>query len=70
MIQTLRNLEENNTAGKGSEDILVKECNSTLDNTITKLLEIIFYFLTIVLFVICYYLLFRAAYERLENLKI
>ena len=69
MAQTLLDLDEIVTVDKGSQEVLAQKCNSSLNNDLTEITEIICYFLTISLFVVLFYLLFRAAHTENIILK-
>ena len=62
MVQTLVELDETVTIDKESQEVLVQKCNSKLNNDLTEISEIIYYLSAISLFVVVFYLLFRAAH--------
>ena len=68
MVQTLVELEENKIEIDAQEK-LVQKCDSVLDDSLTKAIELAYYFVLLLCVLIGYYLLFRAAYRRQNDLK-
>ena len=68
MVQTFVELEENKIEIDAQEK-LVQKCDSVLNDSLTKAIELAYYFVLILCVLIGYYLLFRAAYRRQNDLK-
>ena len=68
MVQTLVELEENKIEIDAQEK-LVQKCDSVLNDSLTKAIELAYYFVLLLCVLIGYYLLFRAAYRRQNDLK-
>lgn len=68
MVQTLVELEENKLEIDAQEK-LVQKCDSVLNDSLTKAIELAYYFVLLLCVLIGYYLLFRAAYRRQNDLK-
>ena len=68
MVQTFVELEENKIEIDAQEK-LVQKCDSVLNDSLTKAIELAYYFVLLLCVLISYYLLFRAAYRRQNDLK-
>lgn len=68
MVQTFVDLEENKIEIDAQEK-LVQKCDSVLNDSLTKAIELAYYFVLLLCVLIGYYLLFRAAYRRQNDLK-
>ena len=68
MVQTFVELEENKIEIDAQEK-LVQKCDSVLNDSLTKAIELAYYFVLLLCVLIGYYLLFRAAYRRQNDLK-
>ena len=69
MVQPFVDLEENKIEIDAQEKLVQKSECTVMDDSLTKAIELAYYFVLILCVLIGYYLLFRAAYRRQNDLK-